>query len=167
MRFVAACLICVSVVLADNPKKYAVIVGVNKYEHPELPSLRFACNDATELSRVFANADYEVKTLTDFSELKPTKQNIEATINQTLDRCRGGDAIVICLAGHGLQFEGSQDSFFCPSNAQPFKEKTSSLVSLGQLYNSMRMSLATAKILLVDACRNDLVRHVVRAAELT
>ena len=47
----------------DGGKKYAVLVGVNKYQHGKLQTLRFAEADVIELKKVLA-ADYEVTLLT-------------------------------------------------------------------------------------------------------
>lgn len=139
-------------------KKYALLVGVNKYQHDNLKPLRFAENDATDLAALFEKAGYEVILLSGAARdetRKPTRANIDTNLRDILRKCKKGDAVVVGLAGHGVQFDGQPDCFFCPSDARPFADETDSLVSLGKIYTEMAKSFAGVKVLLVDACRND------------
>jgi formylglycine-generating enzyme required for sulfatase activity len=139
-------------------KRYALLVGVNTYEHPKLPALKYAENDATELAAVLGKAGYEVTLLTSSAKearLRPTKANLEARLKEVLRKCRAGDTVVVALAGHGVHFAGHKDSYFCPTDARPFADETSTLVSLRALYGELDRSFAGVKLLLVDACRDD------------
>jgi hypothetical protein len=139
-------------------KKYALLVGVNVYEHAKLAPLKYAENDASTLGEVLRRAGYEVVVLTGSAKtarLRPTRVNIEARLKEMLDRCRRGDTALVALAGHGLQLAGKSDAYFCPSDARPFATRTDSLVSLTKIYRALDESLASVKLLLVDACRND------------
>jgi formylglycine-generating enzyme required for sulfatase activity len=141
-------------------QRYAVLVGVNRYQHAKLAQLKYAENDVEELAELLTGASYEVTLLTGAAGARdekhePTKANIEARLKDVLNMCRRGDTVVVALAGHGLHFEGHKDSFFCPADARPFKEATDSLVSLTKLYAELERSFAGVKLLLVDACRDD------------
>jgi uncharacterized caspase-like protein len=63
--------------------------------------------------------------------------------------------VLLAFAGHGLQFDGQDDAYFCPADARPFKDETRTLVSLISMYAEMKRSFAGVKLLLVDACRDD------------
>jgi serine/threonine-protein kinase len=139
-------------------KKYALVVGINVYEHTKLSALQFAENDATDLGKVLRRAGYEVVVLTGSAReapLRPTRANIGERLKEVLGKCRRGDTALVALAGHGLQFAGKRDAFFCPVDARPFGERSDSLLSLNEVYRQMDQSLASIKLLLVDACRND------------
>jgi uncharacterized protein len=141
-----------------SAQRFALLVGVNEYEHNKLKSLRFAENDVSALSLVLKSAQYQVTLLTtkvDNTELKPTKANIEKHLGQILSKCQKGDTVVIAFSGHGLQFEGEPDAFFCPADARPFKANSDTLVSIGKVYRDLDKSFATMKVLFVDACRDD------------
>ncbi len=145
---------------ADQPpaQRFALLVGVNEYEHNKLKALRFAENDVTALSVVLKSAQYQVTLLTTKdpnADLKPTKANIEKHLASILQKCRKGDTVVVAFSGHGLQFEGEPDAFFCPADAKPFKENSKTLVSIGKVYQDLDKSFATSKVLFVDACRDD------------
>jgi uncharacterized caspase-like protein len=117
-------------------KRYTVLVGINQYEHEKLRPLQYAENDAVELANLPKQAGYEVDLLTDGSadDHKPTRANIEARLHAVLRNCRRADTVVVALAGHGLQFDGRKDCFFCPQDARPFKDETGTLLSLAAVY---------------------------------
>src|SRR5262245_4565547 len=89
------------------PKKYAVLVGVNDYQHEKLPKLQYAVKDVEDLATLLAKTDYKVTLLCDKSataDHKPTKANIERELKSILERCRRGDTVILGFAGHGMQF---------------------------------------------------------------
>src|SRR5262245_33804046 len=88
-------------------ERYAILVGINQYEHPKLRELplKYAVNDATELAEVLKEAGYRVTLMTDESQksdrkLAPTKTNIESTLRAALKECKRGDTVLLALAGH-------------------------------------------------------------------
>ena len=160
-RLVACCtlaLLAAPISADEPPKRYAVLVAVGKYDHPDLRTLKYTGNDVAELAEVLADKahGYAVTTLTDATPTNPTKANIEAAVRKVLDACKAGDTVVIGLAGHGVQFEAGDDAYFCPSDAKPVKGRAAdTMVSMKKLYEEMKGSNAGVKVLLVDACRND------------
>jgi formylglycine-generating enzyme required for sulfatase activity len=142
-----------------KPGKYAVLVGINQYDHRKLGRLKYAENDAVALGKLLKGAGYEVLLLTPGegardAKRKPTKANIEARLKEVLRKCGRGDTVLVALAGHGLHFDGQDDSFFCPVDARPFKDETDTLLSLTKVYSELDKSFAAVKLLLVDACRD-------------
>jgi hypothetical protein len=138
--------------------QHALLVGINTYDHPKLSALKFAENDAAELAAVLGKAGYAVTLLSGAAKeerLRPSKANIEGRLTEVLGKCGRGDTVLLAFAGHGLQFEGTRDAFFCPIDARPFADQADSLVSLSKVYAELDRSFAGVKLLLVDACRND------------
>jgi formylglycine-generating enzyme required for sulfatase activity len=143
-------------------KKYALLVGVNQYEHADLPPLGYAVADVTQLRDVLARVGYEVVLLTadeararKDQALAPTRANVEAHLKALVRKFAKGDTLLIGLAGHGLQFAGDEDGYFCPQGARPFKERTDTLVSVKWVYQRLHQDAADGvKLLLVDACRS-------------
>src|SRR5262249_53449975 len=68
-------------------------------------------------------------------------------------RRQEGDTVVVAFSGHGVQFKGDREHYFCPMDAD--LEDRKKLISLGQVYDELRGCKARVKLLLVDACRND------------
>jgi formylglycine-generating enzyme required for sulfatase activity len=143
---------------ASQARRNAVLVGINRYQHARLPPLQFAEADVADLADVLRGAGYEVTVLTGSAKdgaLRPTRANIERQVRDVLRKCQAGDTVLLAFTGHGIQFEGKDDCFFCPVDARPFKDETGTLVSLGQVYAELDRSFAGMKVLLVDACRDD------------
>ena len=125
-------------VFAQEPaqgKKYALLVGVDKYEKGSLlPGLPFPRRDVEELAKVFLQAGYEKdnvvvmtkeRGLEDF-DLMPTAEHIRNQFQLLVAQLKPGDSIIVALAGHGVLMLVPADkpedkprakSFFCPMDA--------------------------------------------------
>ncbi len=145
------------------PKFYAVLVGVENYQHAKLREpepLKYPVEDVSELSEVLVARGYEVITLTDDTgkknaDLLPTRDNFMRQYKAVLRKAREQDTVIIALAGHGLQFAGQKDAYFCPIDARPFADEAETLISITSIYTELEKSFAGVKVILVDACRND------------
>ncbi len=144
-------------------RRYAVLVGVQDYDHSRLNTLDYVVNDVVELAELLRRHGYEVTLLRSRAEdarLVPTLGNIQARLAEVLEKCRRQDTVLVALAGHGLQFEkerptDAEDAFFCPQDARPLPNRRETLLSLAALYKQLDDSGAGVKLLLVDACRDD------------
>jgi hypothetical protein len=145
-------------------KKYALLVGVRKYDSDKFEDLRFTENDVEELARVLREragfTSVRLLTTTRGAGRKadaPTAANVRAALEALLARKTKEDTILVALSGHGIQSKvkgrDKDESFFCPSDAQ--LNDTRTLVSLGSLVTDLDDCGARVKLLLVDACRND------------
>ncbi len=72
------------------------------------------------------------------------------------------DGVLVAFAGHGIQFRGGDEAYFCPADARPDDKAT--LISLKEVYQTLDGCEAQLKLLLSDACRNDPVAAVSRRA---
>ena len=102
---------------------------------------------------------------------KPSTANkILSLLQQRLRGLRAEDTLVVGLSGHGVQYsnpqqlrDGTQETqFFCPEDAN--LKDPNSLVPLNQLYAKIKNCKAGRKLLLVDACRNEVLSEVGKAA---
>ena len=141
-------------------RKFALLVGVNEYRHPDLKTLKYAENDVTELAQLLKENGYEVILLCDAEGKKneskvPSKDNIEKHFQELLAKCKTkGDTMLVAFAGHGLQVK--ENAFFCPVDAKPSENQTKTLISLTNVFEEMQQSYAGVKVVLIDACRGDL-----------
>ena len=145
---------------SQEPKRYYLGISVEKYEHRALKPLQFCDEDISEMGDLLAEHGYEIKVLSEASakkdpKLAPTKENIEREIEAFRTKATAADTMVLALAGHGLQFAGQSDAYFCPQEGLPFPDETKTLVSVGHIYRQFEKSKAGTRIILVDACRND------------
>jgi hypothetical protein len=153
---------------AEKGKKYALLVGVKDYLHPDLASLSYTENDVVELADALKGFA-EVVVLTTSAgakdaEASPTAKNIRTQLGRLLKKATRHDTILIALAGHGLQLKlkdrGEEEGFFCPTDARPgedvtFAEQSKTMISFSELFKELKESYVGVKLLLVDACRNN------------
>ena len=159
-------------------KKYALLVGVTDYNHASLQPLKYTENDVEKMAKLlnqpgsgFAN----VRLLTSTRGKKhaadaPTGANIKKALAELIADKTRHDLVLIALSGHGVTLEvedpdgkGEAKSYvyFCPSDADlvgvSYRTGTSkTLLNLNGLFGSLGRSGAGTKLVLVDACRNEL-----------
>jgi formylglycine-generating enzyme required for sulfatase activity len=146
-------------------RKLAFLVGVKTYEHADLRDLDFPENDVEELAAVLKNDGFEIVVLTTTrgktdARSKPTAENLRKRLKLLLQGVTKRDLLIVGLAGHGIQPLSSDDSYFCPSDANPVVRNDKPvaperLVSVGEILAQVSDSGIGHKLLMVDACRND------------
>jgi hypothetical protein len=85
----------------------------------------------------------------------PTAEHIERELGLLLDGMERSDTLIVAFAGHGVQFQGENKNYFCPSDADLDDKERKRLIPLSDLYDRLDKCQAARKLLLVDACRND------------
>src|SRR5262249_51527301 len=104
-------------------EKYALLVGVRKYDPNELRDLPYSEADVTELAGVLKAAGYKpdnvvLMTQTAGAEdtrFLPLAASVRKELRLLLDGMEEQDSILVALAGHGIQFRGEAESYFCPA----------------------------------------------------
>ncbi len=113
------------------PNRWAVIVGVGRYESLGIPRLRYAVPDAEAIYQVLTGpAGFKpehVLLLTDTTERKPTLRNLKWALGTFLARsAQKDDTVVLFFAGHGapetdprgIERDGLA-KYIIPSDADP------------------------------------------------
>ncbi|MCA9130974.1 MAG: caspase family protein [Planctomycetales bacterium] len=150
---------------------YALLVGVTSYQHAEMnrPELKFPEADAKSVADFLAKNGYEVELL-----LGPqaTSKRIEEKLEALGSRGNSRSVVLIGLWGHGVEFEDTKETMFCPfdttvrfakdsdgktlygSDGKPLIEPDpKSLVGMGTVLTGLRISGAGNRILFADCCR--------------
>lgn len=167
LLFTFATLALTTILRADDPKekakgnRYALLVGVSQYDPTELNNLTYPDDDVTALAKVLEQAGYlkeNIMLMTQSVGAKnaralPLAANIQTELELLLKGRAKDDVVVVAFAGHGVQFQGDEEGFFCPLGTKLADRKT--LVSLAGISKSLEACPAGFKLLLVDACRND------------
>jgi tetratricopeptide (TPR) repeat protein len=172
---VACCAGLLSLVLPATPLRaaepggrYAVLVGVRQYDRTELTPLDYTENDVTVMEQVLRNGGYRrVALLTQSrgafeARYLPTAANIRRELKGLLEDRTEHDTVIVGFCGHGVQFAGSDEPYFCPMDAKLGDKKT--LISLSEVYAEMKSCKARVKVLLSDSCRNDPLPRGTRSA---
>jgi uncharacterized caspase-like protein len=162
---------------AKKGKKYALLVGITKYKNARLPELQYTENDVEELAAILKSPSSgfdEVRVLTvsrgeKHGDDAPTAANITKALDALLRKKERDDTILIGLNGHGVQLmvkdpEGKGKAknypYFCPVDSD-FLEisyatgRSDSLLLLDDLFTKVGMCGATNRLVLIDACRNE------------
>jgi hypothetical protein len=155
--------------------KFALLVGVTEYKGSALAALKYTENDAEELAKVLKKSGFAVRVLTNSrgknkKEDAPTAANVKKALADLL-RDRGKqDTILIALAGHGAEVEvddpdgklkSKKYPVFCPYDADLNSVNyetghSAYLVSLNDLFAQLGRCGAGSKLVLLDACRQEL-----------
>jgi len=157
-------------------KKYALLIAVDRYEKGSLlPGLPFPRRDMEELAKVFLEAGYDKDDVIVMTkergleelDLMPTAKHIRNQLKLLLEPLKPGDSVIVGLAGHGVMMlapplddpkgEPRPRSFFCSMDANLARKNLEKFVGFDELYNGLSTSKATVKLLMVDACRNELL----------
>jgi WD40 repeat protein len=149
-------------VWAEAPgRKFALVVGINRYDSNNLRTLRYAERDVEELATTLRATGYDEPNVhiltrgaprTDRARL-PDGKTIRADLAELLAGCGPRDTILLAFAGHGVHFQGDRDNYFCPADAN-LKDRDT-LLSFQEVLDLLEKCPAAVKLVLVDACRND------------
>jgi formylglycine-generating enzyme required for sulfatase activity len=146
---------------AREGEKYALLVGVREYDPNELRSLPYSEDDVTELAEVLRASGYKPGNVVLMTQtvgarrprFLPLAGQVRKELRLLLQDLAENDGVLVALAGHGVQFVGDPESYFCPADARLADKST--LIPLGEVYKELEACGAGMKVLLVDACRND------------
>ncbi len=148
--------------LPSRAKRWALIVGVDKYSDPQISPLRGAANDA----RILADAlvryagfppDQVILLATDQPvERQPTRVNLLRRLSNLAAAVPKDGLLLISFSGHGMERGGR--AFLLPSDAQisdqiSFLEDTA--ISVTRTRDLIRDTGVAQVMVLLDACRND------------
>ena len=145
-------------------KKYALVVGVEKYNPAQLTSLQYAEDDADALGESLQRLGFDVIVMTRQSDIpERVPAFADDILTQLKRRVRGrstDDTVLVALSGHGVQLkgdkaspDGTKETYFCPERADLRNKST--LLAMSDVMEVLKQCNAGRKLLLVDACRNE------------
>ena len=165
-RFFPTTVLCVAALLMPTFSRgdtWAVLVGINKYQNPQINSLKYPAVDATSLRDALTASELgrlpadHVKLLTDDDA---TAEGIKSSVTDFLAKhVKPGDSVILSLAGHGVAKGVGLEakSYLLPSDVKGLTTAAldQSAVDLRALSVSLGKLPASQFILFVDACRED------------
>jgi hypothetical protein len=149
MFLVVALFLSAQHVMAE--KRIALVIGNNDYQ--EVPKLQKAVGDAKAIAEKLTKLGFKVTVALDMDRRK---------LNQALSRLYSdiepGDTVAIHFSGHGVELQGQ--NYLLPIDA-PAPENggadllKSETLSLQELVETLVDKKAGARILIIDACRDN------------
>ena len=143
--------------------RWAVVIGVGRYQSTDIPSLKYSVSDADSLYQVLIGpAGFKkehVLLLTDTSEKPPTLRNIKWALGTFLARsAKKDDTVVIFFAGHGApevdQRGVERDGlakYLIPADADP-DDLYSTALPMDEMQTIFSRVEAERMVVFLDAC---------------
>lgn len=104
---------------------WALIIGINDYEDPEIDDLDSAVNDAKGVRDILVEKyGFKNDNIKEFYDTEATMGNIVKTFRKLAKEVREDDSLFIYYAGHGLYDEGTQMGWWIPTDGRSQQEWT-------------------------------------------
>ena len=132
--------------------RWALLVGVNEYADPAIPTLRFCVNDVLALAKTLRGLGYTVVALHDDADeerLAPTRENVEAELINLCEAIGEDDLLLVYFACHGELAEGKPLLLTREIRKPLLKERS---LPVSEVEKHMRGSDARRLLLFLDAC---------------
>ena len=104
---------------------WAVLIGINDYQHPRIPKLRYAVNDAKAIEGALLGQGFRRDRIITLLDRKATRTAIEEVLGDDL-RVKVGkdDRVLVFFAGHGKTDRlrsGDEEGYLIPVDGDPSK----------------------------------------------
>ena len=162
-----SCLFAMAVPALADGKKYALLVGVKRYDGNPFNKLPSAEQDALALEAALREVGFsQVVTMTaeaDLAVRRPVSaKNILSQLDGLLKGKEKSDTVLVFLSGHGIQLKGdpidqsgNKETYFCPEEAKVRDRAT--LIPISIVMGKLAACPADRKLLLIDSCREEML----------
>ncbi len=148
--------------LPVGAKRWALVIGVDKYLDPQISPLKGSDNDARLIADAlvryagFPQDQVILLSTAQPIERQPTRVNILRRLSNLSTAVPKDGLLLISFAGHGMERGGQ--AFLLPADAQisdqiSFLEETA--ISLNRVKERIKETGVGQVLVLLDACRND------------
>jgi tetratricopeptide (TPR) repeat protein len=148
--------------LPASAKRWALVIGVDKYIDPQISPLKGSDNDAHQIADAlvryagFPQDQVIVLSTSQPIERQPTRVNILRRLSNLSTTVPKDGLLLVSFAGHGMERGGQ--AFLLPADAQisdsiSFLEETA--ISMNRVKSWIKETGVGQVVLLLDACRND------------
>ncbi|MBI5438829.1 MAG: filamentous hemagglutinin N-terminal domain-containing protein [Nitrosomonadales bacterium] len=127
-------------------RKVAVVIGINAYQDPGIPSLNGAANDADGVGQMLKDKmGYDVLMVRNGS-----RADIVRALNKISDETGSRDSVMVYYAGHGYQTEDTKTGYWIPSDGS--SKDPSKWISNADISRLLTNIPAKQMILVSDSC---------------
>jgi hypothetical protein len=148
--------------LPIGAKRWALVIGVDKYMDPQISPLKGSDNDARLIADAlvryagFPQDQVILLSTAQPMERQPTRVNILRRLSNLSTAVPKDGLLLISFAGHGMERAGQ--AFLLPADAQisdsiSFLEETA--ISINRVKERIKETGVGQVLVLLDACRND------------
>ena len=153
---------CVGTAAPAGAEKWALLVGVEQYQRPEIATLRYSVADVRAVARTLDDtcripADHVFVLTSDApdADAQPTKTNITFRLEYLAKNVKPGDQFIFYFSGHGMLREGRSYLLTVESDARSLETLEDSAYPVERLHQLLNRVQASEKLVFMDACRRD------------
>lgn len=143
------------VVVALGPvgKRYALLVGVNKYDLAEMPPLKYAVSDVEALQGKLAEYGFNVTCLHDRTAQKPSRGNVLGELARIIAISQPEDLVLVHFSCHGKARDGQ--NYLLLSDTHLGESLAETALTVEKVKDTMRREgKARRLMLMLDACQS-------------
>jgi uncharacterized caspase-like protein len=140
--------------LQPDGTSWAVVIGINTYQHPEIPALSYAVNDARSVAAAIARLGFTSERVFLLLDAQATRQGIENVLYEHLRGAGTNDRLFVFFAGHGETMSlphGDTEGFLLPYDANP-RNLFTTAISMSDVRRIGQRIAAKHILFAVDAC---------------
>ena len=135
--------------ITKSGKYYALLIGVQDYEDPQINDLSEPLQDVQDLDDILVkHYTFEAENITILKN--PTMEELIVTLDHLSTVVKEDDNLLIFYAGHGFYNERTNQGFWLPSDAQ--KKNTARWFRNSTLVDYIRAIPSRHTLLVSDAC---------------
>lgn len=137
--------------LAVYDSKYALIIGINEYQNPDLTNLGYAVSDARAIENMLIEEyNYTPENIQLLTNLSATRDNILKSLDYySNESISENSQLVVFYAGHGITHNGA--GYLVPHDGDPISP-SSSAVPMNIVASESRKMRPKHVLFLTDAC---------------
>jgi hypothetical protein len=133
--------------------KYALIVAVENYRNPKIPTVQFATADAANVATALRGLDFEIPEHAVLVDSHATKTTIESRLRTIVRGLHHDDTFFFFYAGHGFAQNGTN---YITCYDTEIGDLSNTSVAMQQLFAEMRQSKSQRIAMFFDACESGL-----------
>ncbi len=145
-------------------RRWALIIGIEDYQDPDIVDLRYSVDDAKALYEVLTDPERGgfdpncVLLLTDDAQdpsLKPTQRNILRALRNWLRQTKPEDTVLFYFSGHGIADDRGRNYLVARDSSLDLLEDTAiSMSRLNELLSDERVVRAKKIVVILDSCHS-------------
>jgi hypothetical protein len=135
--------------VSAESKYYALIIGIENYEDPNIMPLQNPIKDATKLYNILVN-NYTFETQNVMLRTDATRESIIKSLDYLSDKITPEDNLLIFYAGHGHWDEDANIGYWLPSDAE--KDNKADWFRNSTLVDYLKEVKSKHTLLITDAC---------------
>ena len=137
----------------NNPNGVAVVIGVSRYENPNIPSVDYARRDAMKVREYLVKTmGYKEGNILELYDEKATVSKIKNTLNRELKRrVTTNSDVFVYFSGHGLPETNANEPYLTTYDVVP-ENPNDTAYSMKELYGQLESLKARNITVVIDAC---------------